>query len=246
MIPDYYFDRNLEIDPAGSLYKQIRTLVLSFSVIAARVAETLPGHVTASQVTTQMLYNQLLYHWLRVNQLVCHEGHRGDCELYGSYTRRCVKDCCCGRLLLENNPLRVQRVICTECLHTHAILPGWLIPYRQYTVTFVLNVLLDYCERRTMGITIEEICEHYQITSNLLAQWLHEFKDDEKTWCAILGVAQRDLYSALNEIMTSRSDFLRYYFTHQPHDHERCFLQRHEMYYEYHEYTPVCRRAMRR
>ena len=155
---------------------------------------------------------------------VCHEGHRGDCELYGSHTRSCVKDCCCGRLLLENNPLRVQRVICTECLHTHAILPGWLIPYRQYTVTFVLNVLLDYCERRTKGITIEEICEHYQITSNLLAQWLHEFKDDEKTWCAILGTAQRDLYSALNEIMTSRSDFLRYYFTHQPHDRERCFL----------------------
>lgn len=69
MIPDYYFDCNLEIDPAGSLCKQIRILVLSFSVIAARVAETLPGHVTASQVTTQMLYNQLLYHWLRVNQL---------------------------------------------------------------------------------------------------------------------------------------------------------------------------------
>lgn len=51
--------------------------------------------------------------------------------------------------------LRVSRVKCTSCGHTHALLPGMLIPYSSYSLRFALTVLEAYFLHVH---TVEDIC----------------------------------------------------------------------------------------
>lgn len=39
--------------------------------------------------------------------------------------------------------LRVKRVICTKCKHTHAILPSWVVPYKQMPVDDILDIVTE-------------------------------------------------------------------------------------------------------
>ena len=45
---------------------------------------------------------------------------------------------------IESVLLRIPRIKCTSCGHTHAVLPEMLIPYSSYSLRFVLTVLRDY------------------------------------------------------------------------------------------------------
>lgn len=61
---------------------------------------------------------------LQLHQLTCSCGHSGCLTIHGYYYRS---------LKTENSTLRlrIRRVICSECGHTHALLPSFIVPYSQ-------------------------------------------------------------------------------------------------------------------
>jgi hypothetical protein len=59
----------------------------------------------------------------------------------------------------------IIRYKCSSCGHTHALLPEFLVPYRSYSLLFILSVLKDYFSK---SITIEKICEKYDISASTI------------------------------------------------------------------------------
>ena len=62
---------------------------------------------------------------------------------------------------------------CSSCRHYHALLPyTFMIPYFQYSLSFVISVLYD----RLMNLlTVDEIICKYQISKNTLYRWLDAY-----------------------------------------------------------------------
>lgn len=44
----------------------------------------------------------------------------------------------------EDTQIRIQRLLCQACRHTHAILPSFLHPFRHYTLTLIQDVIQRY------------------------------------------------------------------------------------------------------
>lgn len=71
---------------------------------------------------SQEIYNRMLYD-LQLHLLVCPSCRHSAClSIHGYYTRGLIQQ----EGLLE---LRICRVRCSECGHTHALLPSFLVPY---------------------------------------------------------------------------------------------------------------------
>lgn len=88
----------------------------------------------------------------------------------------------------ENNAIitdtiDITRITCSSCNSTHAILPEIIIPYRSYSLLFVLAALKDYF---THGITVSALCDKYQISPSTLYEWKHLFNTHKKLWLGIL------------------------------------------------------------
>jgi len=63
--------------------------------------------------------------------------------------------------------VEVDRVKCTSCGHTHAILPDILVPYKSYCIIFILMVLKEYFHTRTATA----ISKKYGIAVSTLYAW---------------------------------------------------------------------------
>ena len=72
----------------------------------------------------------------------------------------------------------VQRHICDSCGHTHAILPSCIVPYRSYSLRFLLLVLRAYFTRPG---SVEGLCDHYGITISMLY-----FQQQKALWLGML------------------------------------------------------------
>lgn len=61
--------------------------------------------------------------------------------------------------------VEIERYKCSSCGHTHAIIPEFLIPYRSYSLFFILTVLKEYFKK---SLTVMKICEKYGIAVSTL------------------------------------------------------------------------------
>lgn len=117
----------------------------------------------------------------------------------------CQPDCscsCCGaagcmdffacydRYLVElegNRPVThevsIKRYRCTSCGHTHAALSSSMVPYRSYSLRFILTVLRCYFLHR---MSVEGICETYGIAISTLYQWKRLFLKQKALWLGAL------------------------------------------------------------
>lgn len=103
---------------------------------------------------------------------------------------------------IESVLLRIPRVKCTSCGHTHAVLPEMLIPYSSYSLRFVLTVLKDYfLHVHTVG----QICEAYQIAHSTLYAFRALFLSHKRL---ILGVLNDALEQAVDFIAELDGQFL--------------------------------------
>jgi len=59
----------------------------------------------------------------------------------------------------------IIRYRCSSCEHTHALLPEFLVPYRSYSILFILSALKEYFSK---CLTIEKICEKYGISASTM------------------------------------------------------------------------------
>lgn len=103
---------------------------------------------------------------------VCHI--KGCCRRYAEYHRYMLDF---THEKTTTYTLSIVRVKCENCNHTHAILPDFIVPYREYSLIFILKVLMEYF-LHTKPVTA--LCEKYQITPSMLYRWktlffLHHF-----------------------------------------------------------------------
>lgn len=110
-------------------------------------------------------------------------GSSGNCVPHGSY-RRCVVDYIGGKVVYSS--IKVRRVRCTGCGHTHAILPDLIIPYTTYSLFFILRVLSAYFRHRPVG----QICRRFAITPSMLYQWKALFLAHKEIWLGVLRSAE--------------------------------------------------------
>ena len=119
---------------------------------------------------------------------------KGNLIPHDSYSRYMVS-------LKDNSPvtviLRVPRVKCTSCGHTHALLPEMLIPYSSYSLRFVLTVLEAYFLH---AHTVEEICETYQIAHSTLYVFRSLFLSHKRLILGVLDDAQETAASFIGRI----------------------------------------------
>lgn len=111
----------------------------------------------------------------------------GQCKKHGSY-ERCLTDIDHGKVV--DRRIKIPRVICS-CGHTHGINTDNIIPYRWYSLPFILFVLGLYLSD---SMTIEELCENYGISHSTLYRWLSVYSDHKLCW---LGALQSDRTTAI-------------------------------------------------
>jgi transposase-like protein len=79
--------------------------------------------------------------------------------------------------------ITIVRYKCSSCGHTHAILPESIIPYQSYSFLFIIAVLRDYF---TKSLTVEDICNKYNISVSTLYSWKKLFQRHKKIWLGLL------------------------------------------------------------
>lgn len=82
---------------------------------------------------SQDFYDKTIYN-LQFHRLVCTCGHSGCLTIHGYYYRSVKYGDSCLRL-------RICRVMCSECGHTHALLLSSLVPYSQISTKEQIDII---------------------------------------------------------------------------------------------------------
>lgn len=85
---------------------------------------------------SQDFYDKII-HSLNLNQITCTCGHAGSLIWYGGYFRKV-------RMADQVILLRVARVFCSACGHTHALLLSSIVPYSQIPLPVQAAIALCY------------------------------------------------------------------------------------------------------
>ena len=105
----------------------------------------------------------------------------------------------------------ITRIICSSCNSTHAILPEVIIPFRSYSLLFVLDVLKDHF---TLGVTVATLCAKYEISASTLYEWKRLFETHKKLWLGILeDIYQKSLDFLSSILNTNASNRLKAFFS---------------------------------
>lgn len=109
--------------------------------------------------------------------------------------------------------IKVSRIICSSCGHTHAILPEIIIPYCSYSLIFILTVLRDYY---LSHMTVQELCDKYMIATSTLYAWKCLFLTHKKLWLGILEDATTEPLTFLSSLpsLTTSEELAIFFQTH--------------------------------
>ena len=107
----------------------------------------------------------------------------------------------------KSSTITVARYICDLCGHTHALLPSCIIPYRSYSLRFLLTVLRAYFIRTC---PVEQICSRYGITVSTLYRFVQLFREQKALW---LGVLEDAAVDGVNFIDLMDGTFVRDFFS---------------------------------
>lgn len=139
----------------------------------------------------------------RPEQEVCPFCKRmGDCRIHAYYFRYVIDS---FQNRNEEHRLRVMRVICS-CGHTHAILPDPIIPYRLYSLFFILRVILVYHRR---GTTVCRLCNLFHISESTLYRWLSLYELHRTEWQGLLAARSTDALASLT-VLRRTDPFCRF------------------------------------
>lgn len=137
---------------------------------------------------------------------ICHS--TGNCRIHSYYDRNLI-DYSHGST--RYSTVKVLRVLCTSCGHTHAILPDLIIPYSTYSLTFILHVLNDYFSGQ---FSIQKLSEKYTLSPPMLYRWQALFLLHKDLWLGVLESALLQPAIFLEQLcsMESASGFLLNFF----------------------------------
>ena len=111
----------------------------------------------------------------------------GNCVTHKTYDRYLV-DYHHGKI--ECSTIHVTVIRCDSCGHYHAILPDVIIPYKSYSLNFILTVLTLYFSGQQ---TVRSLCERFGIEPPTLYRWKSQFLLHRKLW---LGILEAQIQSA--------------------------------------------------
>jgi transposase-like protein len=133
-------------------------------------------------------------------------GARGFFKDHGGYSRHVVA------LLhdqLIHELLIVQRVKCVSCKHTHALLPSFIIPYNTHAYSIILKCLEEKVISKS---TVMEICEKYEISFQLLYEWIKRFKGHQIQCCHVFEQGLLAFKDVLVKILNEFPLFINRFF----------------------------------
>lgn len=108
-------------------------------------------------------------------------GAKGCMDPFARYSRYLVE-------LRDGKPavsrVEIPRYRCASCGHTHAVLSAALVPYRSYSLRFILHVLLCYFLHRK---TVAALCEAVGISPSTLYDWKKLFLRQKEMWLGTLS-----------------------------------------------------------
>lgn len=124
----------------------------------------------------------------------------GRCPFCGA--KGCLeKFACYDRYLIElkegeaaTHRVRIPRYRCTSCGHTHAALSSCLVPYRSYSLRFILHVLRSYFLHQK---TVDALCEDAGISPSTLYEWKKMFLRQKSLWLGALSDLEQSAASFL-------------------------------------------------
>lgn len=110
----------------------------------------------------------------------------------------------------ETYRIKIYRVKC-DCGHTHALLKDTLIPYCQYSLRFILQVLKAYFRR---SHTVSQICADFQIAPPTLYRWKRIFLEHRGLWLGLMKSLEQEPQAFLRFIghLSIPSVFLSSFF----------------------------------
>lgn len=124
----------------------------------------------------------------------CGVSHK--CSIHAFYERNLI-DFISGKPVYHT--VRITRLLCSSCGHTHAILPDLIIPYTTYGIFFILRVIAEYLIHRT---SVEELCLRFFITHSMLYRWYHLFLEHRSLWLGRLASAETSAFSFLKFLVS--------------------------------------------
>ena len=155
---------------------------------------------------------------------------QGSWIRYGTYSRWVITySAVTGTVQTQ---LKIQRMLCRHCrsggeLHTHALLADFIVPYRQYSIQFILHFLMLYYTHQK---SVEEICAEAGISPTQLYEWDRTITKNREIWSGILTFEQEQAHrQVLAEFVSYLReevlypDFAQQYCLKSP----KSFLQRH-------------------
>lgn len=144
-------------------------------------------------------------------QVECNFCHvKGCCVKDGHYSRNYLlrkKD-----LDGAGTKIRIQRVLCRDCNHSHALLPEEIIPYGQFSIVFIFWVLAAYyLEEKSMNA----ICKAYNISVQQLKRWKKTFIAQKQRYLGVMKSQRWNEKAALGWLKKRRdygAEFAESYF----------------------------------
>ena len=132
----------------------------------------------------------------------------GNYRIHGYYNRQLV-DYCNGKI--NTMQLRILRLKCKLCKHTHAVLPDIIIPYASYTIRFICRII---GEKLTSGASVACICKRFGTSHSLLYRFVNLYKEHKALWLGVLKSSEMSPAKFLEDLYTleSFSDFLNKFF----------------------------------
>lgn len=121
-------------------------------------------------------------------------GASQSCHFHASYDRNLI-DFVSGCPVYHS--IRISRVICSGCGHSHSILPDLIIPYSTYGLLFILRVIAEYLT----GIhTVEQLCARFGISHSMLYRWFAIYLSHKEEWLGVLASAETSPLAFLKDI----------------------------------------------
>lgn len=128
----------------------------------------------------------------------------GNFKIHGYYRRHVVEFI--GNTA-SDSIIRVMRVRCTSCRHTHAVLPDFIVPYRSYGLIFILKCLSEHFSHIK---SIYGICEAYGISRWLFLTFRKTYLKHKALFLGHLMNNEKSASSFLSDIVdnSNPSEFL--------------------------------------
>ena len=130
---------------------------------------------------SQKTYDDYVFS-LQPHMLKCKCGHSGCMIFYGHYTRHM-------KLLGLFIKLVIQRVRCSFCGKTHALIPKLIVPYSQIPREDQQEILLLCSEKKSVNPVLDRNC---QIDESHVRHIIRRFKQDWKERILSLGLSLQD------------------------------------------------------